>query len=132
MHITTLADFCEQNGLPVTMVPEVAEAFQRMDLVEKAKIEERVMRCGGRPDNQALPFRDEDGTELGCIEARIPKDVFFRFAQQENFGWAGLQSDDGMRDLLKAFPQFKVETVSGRIFSGWGGKFAGRRTVKKY
>lgn len=128
--IHTVSDFCEGLGLPITMVPDVCQAFQNRELVRLAACEARMNRCAGRPDNKALPFIDENGDEIGRIEARIPKDLFFNLVQKEGFGWEGATSDDGMKDILKSFPICRVETVSGKIVSGYTGRK--RTTVKKY
>lgn len=127
--VFTIADFCESMGLPVCMVPDVVEAFQRRELAELAAHEARMQRCAGRPDNEALPLRDEEGNEFGQVEARIPKAFFGNLLARNGFGFEGLVSDDGIRDLLRDNPQCRVKTVSGRITSGWT---PGRKTVKNY
>lgn len=129
MRVHTIADYCEALGLPVSMVPEVVEAFQRRELVEIARHEARMARAAGRPDGEALPLTDA-GQEFGRVEARIPATLFFNLAQRKGFGYAGLVSDDGLKDVLKDNPQCRVKTVSGKIVSGWTGP--GRRVVKRY
>lgn len=129
MRIHTVADFCEGLGLPISAVPDVCEAFQQRELVQLAAAQARMQRCAGRPDHQALPLMDE-GDEFGRVEARIPKEVFFNLMQRPGFGWEGLVSDEGMKDVLKAFPVCKVETVSGKIMTGYTG--VKRTTVKRY
>jgi hypothetical protein len=128
MVIHTLADFCESLGLPVTMVPDVMEAFQRRELAELAAHEARLARTAGRPDHEVLPLRDAEG-EFGMVEARIPETLFFNLMARKSFGWEGLTSDEGMRDILRDNPQCRVKTVSGRIQSGWT---PGRKVFKKY
>ena len=126
--IYTLFDFCESLGLPVTSVPDVVEAFQRRELVELSLHEARMSRAAGRPDNEVLPLRDEQG-EFGVVEARIPRTLFFNLMARKGFGYEGLTSDEGMRDILRDNPQCRVRTVSGRIMSGWT---PGRKVVKTY
>lgn len=127
-QICTVADFCEGLGLPVTMVPEMVDAFKRREVLELAKHEEKMTRCAGRPDNKALPLMDE-GHEFGRVEARIPATLFWNLAFRDGFGWEGLQSDEGISDILKDNPQCRVNTVSGKIQSGWT---PGRKVVKRY
>ncbi len=130
MPIQTLADFCENLGLPLTAVPEVVEILQQRELAQLSAHEARMRRCAGRPDAEALPLRDDEGQEFGRVEARIPKTLFFNLAQRKGFGWEGLMSDEGLRDLLRDNPQCRVKTVSGRIVSGYRGP--SRKTIRKY
>jgi len=67
---------------------------------------------------ERLPLRD-DGDDLGQVEARLPAELVFRLGLQPNFGWDGLHSDEGMRDLLKAHPCCRVKTISGKTTVGW-------------
>lgn len=127
-QIATPASFCEELGLPSFMAQELVESLQRREIFNLAQHEARMARCAGRPDNQALPLTDE-GHEFGRVEARIPVALFYNLAQRDNFGWEGLQSDEGIRDILKDNPQCRVKTVSGKVQSGWT---PGRKTVKRY
>ena len=78
---------------------------------------------------ERLPLREE-GDDIGVVEARIPKDLAFHFMQQRNFGWEGFSDDGGMHDFLKAYPQCRVKTVSGKTVSGWTPR-GQRRTARK-
>jgi hypothetical protein len=124
----TLSDFCEQSGLPSTVVPQLVEVLANRELAVLSAHEARMRRCAGRPDNQALPLRDAEG-EFGVVEARIPRVLFGNLLARESFGWEGLTSEDGLRDILRDNPQCRVKTVSGRIQVGWGPT---RRVVKRY
>jgi len=74
----------------------------------------RLAKVSDNPhQHERLPMRD-DGDDIGVIEARIPADLLFRLGQQKNFGWDGIYSDEGMRDIVKAHPFTKVKTVSGK------------------
>lgn len=126
--IFTLYDFCEALGLPVTSVPDVVDAFHRRELLELSRHETRMARCAGRPDHEVLPLRDSEG-EFGVVEARIPRTLFFNLMARKGFGYEGLTSDEGLRDILRDNPQCRVRTVTGKIMSGWT---QGRRVVKNY
>ena len=76
---------------------------------------------GAPPGHRRLPLRDE-GHEFGRVEARIPDALYFGLRGQKNFGEDGLFSDEGMRDVLKAYPCCRVETVSGKTTVGYMGK----------
>jgi len=81
--------------------------------------------------HEALPLND-GSDDYGRVIARIPKTAFFQLLKQDNFGYEGMLSDEGMRDIFKAFPQCKVKTISPRIFSGTGGWEGRRQRVKSY
>ena len=125
----TLAEFCEQSGLPAVLVPELVEALQQRELVELARHEARMRRCANLPPRQRFPVRDDQG-EIGVVEASIPKTLFFNLMNRENFGWEGLTSDEGMRDILRDNPQCRIETVSGKTVVGY--RAPARKIVKKY
>jgi len=128
MLVHTLSDFCQASGLPITMVPDVIKVFQQRELAELSAHQARMNRAAGRPDSEVLPLSDSEG-EFGVVEARIPKTLFFNLMARPNFGWEGLTSDEGMRDILRDNPQCRVKTVSGRVQVGWQPT---RKTVKKY
>lgn len=115
------------------ILPDMIRALESRQLLNIAKQNERFERVAPQSvHNERLPLM-EDGHEFGRVVARIPKAAYFHLLQQKNFGQDGMFSDDGMKDLLKAFPQCRVKTVSGKITSGWTpGMAASRRTVKKY
>lgn len=74
----------------------------------------RLAKASDNPHLQErLPVR-ESGDDIGVVEARIPADLLFRLGQQKNFGWDGVYSNEGMRDIIKAHPFTKVKTVSGK------------------
>lgn len=85
---------------------------------------------------ERLPFRVE-GDDYGYIAARIPKEEFWHFVQQRNFGYEGFLDQGGLKDFLKTRPACKVKTVSGKTTVGWMpkegtvGKKMGARTAGK-
>lgn len=83
---------------------------------------------GPLPGSDRLPLM-EDGHEFGRVVARVPKALYFGLMHQKNFGHDGFCSDEGIKDLHKAFPCTRVNTVSGKIVSGYGTKSAPRRRV---
>lgn len=129
MAIQSLSQFCASLGLPPELAPEIINALADRELLALTRHQARMARCAGRPDAEALPLRDETGQDFGVVEARIPRALFGNLLARPNFGWDGLTSDEGLRDLLRDNPQCRVQTVSGRIRSGWT---PGRRVMKKY
>ena len=109
-------------------LPEICRALEDRQVLNCALAEAKLKRYDKLPFNERMPLRD-GGDDWATVEASIPAKHLFQLMQQKNFGYEGLMSDEGMRDLLKAYPQFRVKTVSGRVQSGWT---PGRRVVKKW
>ncbi len=127
-EIITPNSFCEKLGWPAWMVPELINAFADRELAKLATYNARAEACAARPDNQALPLCDE-GHEFGRVEARIPITLAGNLLARKGFGYEGLMSDEGIKDILRDNPVCRVETISGVTRSGWT---PGRKTVKKY
>lgn len=114
---------------------EMMTVLKYMEEIEIAMLNQRVNEISQSPTQvmERLPLR-EDGDDIGRIEARIPKNLAFRLMKQKNFGEDGFYSDEGLRDLLKAFPQYRVKTVSGKTTVGFGkgarGEGRGKSRVK--
>lgn len=128
--IIGLGEFCESVGMPITSAVDVMHALHDKHVLDCAVMESKINRISSGVGQEAVPLRD-DGDDFGTVEARgIPGKLFFQLCNQENFGREGFMSDEGMKDFLKAYPQFRVKTVSGRVCGiGFG---AGRKTVKRY
>lgn len=111
----------------------VMEVLHHREALQIGLIGARMNQCSQSPRLQErLPLR-EDGDDIGRVEARIPKDLFFHLMQQKNFGWDGMTSDEGMRDLLKTHPICKVKTISGKTTVGYRRKVTatfGRGTLQ--
>lgn len=75
--------------------------------------------AGPMPGHERLPLRDETGTDYGEIVARVPKTLYYGLLNQKNFGEAGFDAADGIKDLLKIHPQCRTKTVSGKTTVGW-------------
>lgn len=104
----------------------VMEVLAHKEAIQIGLIQSRLARASQNPHlTERIPLR-QDGDDIGRVEARIPKALFFHLMQQKNFGWDGLTSDEGMRDLLKAHPVCAVKTVSGKTTVGYGDGGRGR------
>lgn len=62
---------------------------------------------------EALPLA-VGNDDFGRVRRRMPAALFFHLMQQKNFGWDGMTSDEGQRDLDKAYPTTTVKTISGK------------------
>ncbi len=128
--ITSLEEFGRSIGANSPGdIRRLVQILQNRQVLNCARQMAKLNRCAKRPNNVALPLR-EDGQDFGRVEARIPATMFMQLMQQKNFGYEGLMSDDGMKDILRDFPQCRVETVSGKVTVASG--FAGRKVVKRY
>lgn len=97
----------------------VMEVLRHREAIQIGLMQAKMNRISQTPRTQErLPVR-EDGDDIGVVEARIPRELFFHLLQQKNFGWEGLTSDEGMRDLKKTHPVCAVKTVSGKTTVGW-------------
>lgn len=108
------ADLAAAAETPQQEYAAVMEVLRHKEAIEIGLIQAAMNRCSTAPRlEERLPLR-ENGDDIGRVEARIPKRLFFHLLQQRNFGYEGLTSDEGMRDLKKAFPVVNVKTVSGK------------------
>jgi len=100
----------------------VMAVWQHQETIRLALLARQMNRVAATHRAQdRLPLRAE-GDDFGRVEARIPKRLFFHLVQQRNFGLDGFCDTGGMQDFLKAYPQCRVNTISGRTVSGPGGQ----------
>jgi hypothetical protein len=124
------ADMAAEAQTPQQELRAVMEVLQHREAMQIGLITAGMNRLSQTPrETERLPLR-EDGDDIGRIEARIPKNLFFHLMQQKNFGWDGFSSDEGMKDFLKTHPACRVKTVSGKITVGYGSQSARKPGVK--
>lgn len=98
----------------------IFECLRHQRLLEVAAAVVEVQRMGHTaPDQERLPLTDEDGYAWGELKYRIPESLFYGLQWQKDFGRDALHSDDGLKDLAKAYPFIKTKTVSGKTTVGW-------------
>ena len=123
------ADLAANAQSPEEEMRAVMKVWEHKEAIQLALLNQRLQRVAAtHRDQERLPLRD-DGDDIGRVEARIPKRLFWHLQQQKNFGWDGFTDNGGMKDFLKAFPQCRVKTVSGKITSGYTGQGSPRRRV---
>jgi hypothetical protein len=128
--IASLGEFCGELGFDESEAHHMINIFRSKRFFAMARHKAMVDTCTSLPHSKRLPIR-MDGEDVGVVQYQIPKKAFFELRQRANFGEDGLCDEGGIKDLLRAYPQFKVTTVSGKITSGYGGKYGGK-VVKKY
>lgn len=127
------ADACDraaEAASPEQQARAVMEVLAHQETIKIGLMTARVQRIAGSHSDQVRRPLSAEGDDFGRVEARVPKDLLFHLSQQPNFGWDGLYSDEGMKDLLKAFPQCRVRTESGKLQVGYGSKRAPRSRVQ--
>ena len=133
-ELIAAADACEAAANAADRQAELRaqmEIIRHQETIQMGLIAARMNRLSQTPHRiERLPLRD-DGDDIGRVQSSIPKGLFFHLLHQKNFGWEGLCSDEGQRDIAKAYPATQVKTVSGKIQSGYTGR-RNRRTVKIY
>lgn len=96
-----------------------AAVLEHQETIRIGLINARHQRLSQQPHAvQRLPLRIA-GEDYGRVAARIPKDEFWHFVQQGNFGYEGFLDDGGLEDFLKTRPACRVETISGKTTLGW-------------
>jgi hypothetical protein len=118
----TLDDVCRQIAVDLAPLCEAAgykpmTAVELMDMVAEdeelrvAALNARLQRRGGRPERKLL--RDEKGEAWGEIEMEIPLGAYANLADRHNkrFGPEAVNTPEGRKEILKAFPEFGVKTV---------------------
>lgn len=130
------ANACDRAADAATVQEErraVMDVIAHQEAIQIGLITAEMNRRSQTPHTtERLPLR-ESGDDIGQMEARIPKKLFFHLLQQKNFGYDGLTSDEGMRDLLKAWPSCRVKTISGKTTVGYrrkAGMNFGRGTIE--
>ena len=112
------ADMAAQAETPQEELRAVMEVLAHKEAIQIGMMSAQMARLPGASREERLPLR-EGGDDIGRVESRIPKKLFFHLMQQKNFGWEGLTSDEGQRDLRKTHPACFPKTVSGKIMTGY-------------
>lgn len=75
---------------------------------------------------EVIPLRD-GRDDVAQMEAEIPKR--FYWSRRRKYGRELFTTDAGMKDLRRHHPEFFPKQISGKIMSGYGGKFDPARRV---
>ena len=95
------------------------EVLRHQEAIQVGLMQAEMAKFSDTPHAlEALPLRAE-GDDFGRVRRRMPACVFFHLMKQKNFGWDGMASDEGQRELDKAYPTTKVTTISGKTTVGW-------------
>lgn len=92
----------------------VMTVFAHKEAVKLALVNQQLQAVAATHRGQDRLALEVDGDYFGRVEARVPQELAWHLLQQRNFGQEGFYSDEGMRDLVKAYPQCRVNTISGK------------------
>ena len=127
------AQACERAATAGTLAEQRAadfEVLRHKEAIQVGLIQAEMAKHSQSPHAlEALPLAVE-GDDFGRVRRRMPADLFFHLMQQKNFGWEGMTSEEGQRDLDKAYPTTTVKTISGRTTVGWRGPARDARPPK--
>ena len=119
------AEACERAATAQTPSEQMRADYEVLchrEAIQIGLMQAELARCSqsARP-SECLPLRAE-GDDFGRVRSRIPAKLFFHLLKQKNFGWEGLTSEEGQRDILKTNPVCRVKTVSGKTTVGYVGE----------
>jgi hypothetical protein len=107
---------------------DLAAAYERMEAAQLDGLK-RAMAA----ESNRHPFECRALPQGARVAARIPEKLFFNLFFRKGFGMQERIDAQDLREVVKAFPQCRVETVSDKIqagYTGRGGRHKGRRGIK--
>lgn len=110
---------------------QLLELLREEQLLKDAKEAAAIQasgKIGLRGSAEVLPLRD-GREDWGQYEANIPPR--FYWSRRKQYGEGLFNTDDGIKDLKRHHPEFFPTTISGKITSGFGGKYDGRTTTSR-
>ena len=96
---------------------ELAAAYERMEAAQLGELRERM-----KVESNRRPFECRALPQGARVAARIPEKLFFNLFFKKGFGMQERIDAQDLREVTKAFPQCRVETVSDRVTFGYTGR----------
>ena len=109
---------------------ELAKAYERMEAAQLAELK-RTMNA----ESTRRPFECRVLPQGARVAARIPEKLFYNLYFKKGFGMQERLDAQDLREVTAAFPQCRVESVSGRTtvgYSGRGGRWGKSRPGVKF
>jgi hypothetical protein len=129
------AETCEKLAKSTSLQEErsaMAELLVKEHEIRAGLMAQKMKRLGeltlSGHEEKRKPL-EQDGHAWGILESRMPADIWWHLYKQPNYGWEGLRSDEGQKELKKAYPIFFPKQVSGKITVGWRGNPTGEKRV---
>jgi hypothetical protein len=129
--IMSFSDFCETSGMPLVLRDALIEELNNRQSARLAVANASAQRRAGSPER--APLIDAQGQEFGVVEASIPRESFFYWANR--LGPECWEDETFRREYLRDNAHARVRTVSARctvrqsIAMPWRGEV---RSVNKY
>lgn len=137
--VATLDDLCQAMapvfqamGYPAPTAADVVNQLVTEEAKERAVLQAQLnAHENARPERRFL--RDERGSAYGYVAAEIPSDLYMRLRQDKQFGPAGLNCPEGLKEVLKRYPACKVKQQGSKyIGTGLGRGARGARGRVKF
>ena len=119
--MTDLEQFARDAGVsPLDIVRDFGEREAAM----LSAMYVRMDATSTRKPTKMLPLRSKKSGEFGVVAASIPDDLFGHLltARGKSYDLLGRINARDLREVIEEFPICAVETVSGKVVSGWRGK----------
>ena len=114
--ICSLEEFCRLTGDdPLEAAKFFLDNERARLMADRAALDAR----SNAGNSEALPLMDADGYEFARLAARIPVNSLYHFMKRKDFGLAGVESQEGIREIVRDNPAWGVKTVSGKATAGW-------------
>ncbi len=134
--LLTAAKNCEKYAKAETIQEErmaMADIVASEHIINAALMAKRMKQFGGLTmtgrQEERRPIQVE-GQDWAYVESRMPADIWWHLYKQKNYGWEGLKSNEGQKELRKAYPVFFPKQVSGKMQVGWTGNVSASKRVK--
>lgn len=126
-QLIAAANACERAAKATSPEEQRAadyEVLRHKEAIQIGLIQTEMSKHSQTPHAlEALPLA-VGKDDFGRVRRRMPAALFFHLMQQKNFGWEGMASEEGQRDLDKAYPTTTVKTISGKCVVGASGRSA--------
>jgi hypothetical protein len=113
-----IEEFAREMGVDAR---ELAARYQEMERHDLAALDAAL-----NDESTRRPFECRAIGHTGRVAARIPEALFFNLYFKKGFGFKERLDAQDLREVEEMYPQIKVETVTGKIQSGYGSKRGGR------
>jgi hypothetical protein len=126
-----LAPACRAAGYEPVSAQELLEFVAQDEELRVAALNRGLRQCGGRPERTLL--RDEKGRAFGEVLMEIPLGLWENLTHSKRWGPEALNTPEGRKEVLKAFPECGVKTVRKTRVSGFnfrGANFGGLEFAK--
>jgi hypothetical protein len=124
-ELLSAAETCERLARSSSVQEErreMAKLIIHEHTIKAGLMAQKMKQLGGLTlsghEERRKPIQIE-GQDWAYVESRMPAEMWWHLYKQPNYGWEGLRSDEGQRELRKAYPVLFPKQVTGKISVGW-------------